>query len=130
MENLRGRHRVERSKKCPNGIPSDKVLGKERIGSYQRRGISDPREVYRRSEKLLLEWIRELLVKRQMAFEAGDDELYGSANREEDMENRESDPSNGDNQNQNHSRRSAPATGRVKKPHRYWPGTVALREIR
>jgi len=28
------------------------------------------------------------------------------------------------------ARKSAPATGRVKKPHRYRPGTVALREIR
>ena len=28
------------------------------------------------------------------------------------------------------SRRSAPATGGVKKPHRYRPGTVALRQIR
>src|SRR3954466_1965464 len=28
------------------------------------------------------------------------------------------------------ARRSAPACGAVKKPHRYRPGTVALREIR
>ncbi|XP_057456225.1 histone H3.2-like [Lotus japonicus] len=28
------------------------------------------------------------------------------------------------------ARKSAPPTGRVKKPHRYRPGTVALREIR
>ncbi|XP_059775683.1 histone H3.1t [Balaenoptera ricei] len=28
------------------------------------------------------------------------------------------------------ARKSAPATGGVKKPHRYWPGTVALCEIR
>ena len=28
------------------------------------------------------------------------------------------------------ARKSAPATGCVKKPHRYRPGTVALREIR
>lgn len=28
------------------------------------------------------------------------------------------------------ARKSAPATGTVKKPHRYRPGTVALREIR
>ena len=28
------------------------------------------------------------------------------------------------------ARRSAPATGGVKKPHRFRPGTVALREIR
>ena len=28
------------------------------------------------------------------------------------------------------ARRSAPASGGVKKPHRYRPGTVALREIR
>ena len=28
------------------------------------------------------------------------------------------------------SRKSVPATGGVKKPHRYRPGTVALREIR
>jgi histone H3/H4 len=28
------------------------------------------------------------------------------------------------------NRKSAPATGGVKKPHRYRPGTVALREIR
>ena len=28
------------------------------------------------------------------------------------------------------ARRSAPATGGIKKPHRYRPGTVALREIR
>jgi histone H3 len=28
------------------------------------------------------------------------------------------------------ARKSAPATGHVKKPHRYRPGTVALREIR
>ena len=28
------------------------------------------------------------------------------------------------------SRKSAPATGGVKKPHRFRPGTVALREIR
>jgi histone H3 len=29
-----------------------------------------------------------------------------------------------------HTKQSAPATGGVKKPHRYRPGTVALREIR
>ncbi|XP_007169971.1 histone H3.1t [Balaenoptera acutorostrata] len=28
------------------------------------------------------------------------------------------------------ARKRAPATGGVKKPHRYWPGTVALCEIR
>ena len=28
------------------------------------------------------------------------------------------------------ARKSAPAAGGVKKPHRYRPGTVALREIR
>ena len=28
------------------------------------------------------------------------------------------------------ARKSAPIQGGVKKPHRYWPGTVALREIR
>ena len=28
------------------------------------------------------------------------------------------------------ARKSAPATGGVKKPHRYRPGTVALREIK
>ncbi|KAG5586594.1 hypothetical protein H5410_047028, partial [Solanum commersonii] len=28
------------------------------------------------------------------------------------------------------ARKSAPATGGVKKPHCFWPGTVALREIR
>ncbi|ODV88256.1 hypothetical protein CANARDRAFT_5550 [[Candida] arabinofermentans NRRL YB-2248] len=28
------------------------------------------------------------------------------------------------------ARKSAPTTGGVKKPHRYKPGTVALREIR
>ena len=28
------------------------------------------------------------------------------------------------------ARRSAPSTGGVKKPHRYRPGTVAMREIR
>ncbi|KAB0394937.1 hypothetical protein E2I00_006384 [Balaenoptera physalus] len=28
------------------------------------------------------------------------------------------------------AQKSAPATGGVKKPHRYWPGTVALCEIR
>ena len=28
------------------------------------------------------------------------------------------------------ARKSAPASGGVKKPHRYRPGTVALREIR
>ena len=28
------------------------------------------------------------------------------------------------------ARKSAPATGGVKKPHRYRPGTVALREMR
>ena len=33
-------------------------------------------------------------------------------------------------QNRLPPRRSAPATGGVKKPHRYRPGTVALREIR
>ena len=34
------------------------------------------------------------------------------------------------NKNTNKSTKSAPATGGVKKPHRYRPGTVALREIR
>ena len=28
------------------------------------------------------------------------------------------------------ARKTAPATGSVKKPHRFRPGTVALREIR
>ncbi|MBZ3873685.1 histone H3, embryonic [Sciurus carolinensis] len=32
--------------------------------------------------------------------------------------------------NNSAARKSAPATGGVKKPHRYRPGTVALREIR
>ncbi|OVA12607.1 histone H3 [Macleaya cordata] len=31
---------------------------------------------------------------------------------------------------ENAARKSAPTTGGVKKPHRYRPGTVALREIR
>merc|ERR1711939_826302 len=56
-------------------------------------------------------------------------------------------PSTSDNQHQPHpsksstmartkqlaskaARKSAPSTGGVKKPHRYKPGTVALREIR
>ena len=73
-----------------------------------------------------LEWIRELLVKQQTAFEVEDNALYGRANREEDTENGESDPSDGNNQNQNRSRRSAPANGGVKKPNQYWPGAVAL----
>eukprot|EP00121_Abeoforma_whisleri_P000976 Awhi_evm1s871 len=30
----------------------------------------------------------------------------------------------------NHARKRAPSAGGVKKPHRYRPGTVALREIR
>ena len=34
------------------------------------------------------------------------------------------------NKNTNKRSYSAPATGGVKKPHRYCPGTVALREIR
>ena len=34
------------------------------------------------------------------------------------------------NKNTNKSTKSAPATGGIKKPHRYRPGTVALREIR
>ncbi|CAB4433790.1 unnamed protein product [Rhizophagus irregularis] len=36
----------------------------------------------------------------------------------------------GNNLQQKAARKSAPATGGVKKPHRYRPGTVALREIR
>ena len=28
------------------------------------------------------------------------------------------------------ARKSAPSTGGVKKPHHYWPGTVALHEVR
>ena len=35
-----------------------------------------------------------------------------------------------DLRNQKAVRKSAPATGSVKKPHHYRPGTVALREIR
>ncbi|EMS65981.1 Histone H3.3 [Triticum urartu] len=34
------------------------------------------------------------------------------------------------NQRPSAARKSAPTTGGVKKPHRYRPGTVALREIR
>ena len=33
-------------------------------------------------------------------------------------------------QRKERKRRSAPATGGIKKPHRYRPGTIALREIR
>ena len=77
-----------------------------------------------------LEWIRELLVKRRTAFETEDDELYGRANREEDSENGEIDPSNANNQSQNSSWRTTPVTGGVKKPHQYQPGMVASREIR
>ena len=61
-----------------------------------------------------LEWIRELLVKRWMAFEAEDDELYGRANREEDTEGGESDPSDGNNQNQNRSQRLAPRLAELR----------------
>ena len=77
-----------------------------------------------------LKWIRDLMVQCQKAFEAADDLLYGRANRETDPENGGMDPSNANNQQPSSSRRSSPATGRVKKPHGYRPGTVALREIR
>ena len=73
-----------------------------------------------------LEWIKELLVNRQTAFEAADDVLYGSANREEDHQNGGTDPSNANNQQPNSSWRSVPVTSGVNKPHRYRPGTVAL----
>ena len=65
------------------------------------------------------------MIERQKAFEEADDRLYGRANREEDddSQNGGTDPSTS---NASSSRRSAPTTGRVKKPHRYWPGTVAL----
>nr|CAH7726132.1 unnamed protein product [Callosobruchus chinensis]CAH7726140.1 unnamed protein product [Callosobruchus chinensis]CAH7731509.1 unnamed protein product [Callosobruchus chinensis]CAH7731825.1 unnamed protein product [Callosobruchus chinensis]CAH7732880.1 unnamed protein product [Callosobruchus chinensis] len=36
----------------------------------------------------------------------------------------------GEKKRRSAARKSAPATGGVKKPHRYRPGTVALREIR
>ena len=76
-----------------------------------------------------LEWVRAWMIERQKAFEEADDRLYGRANREED-----DDSQNGgmgpSTSNASGSRRSAPVTGRVKKPHRYWPRTVALREIR
>ena len=77
-----------------------------------------------------LEWIKGLLVNQRTAFEAADDALYGRANKEEDPENGGIDPSDANNQCQNSSRRMAPVTGGVKKPHRYRPGMVALREIR
>ena len=73
-----------------------------------------------------LEWIRELLVERRMAFDAEDDELYGRANREGDSENGETNPSNANNQSQNRSRKKAPVKGGVKKLHWYRPGMVAL----
>ena len=67
-----------------------------------------------------LEWIKGLLVERQTAFEA----------EEEDPQNGGINPSNANNQQLNSSQRSVPATGGVKRPHQYRPRTVALREIR
>ena len=56
------------------------------------------------------------MIERQKAFEEADDRLYGRANREED-----DDPQNGRTgpsmSNASGSRRSAPMTGGVKKPH-------------
>ena len=65
-----------------------------------------------------LEWVRAWMIERQKAFEEADDRLYGRANREEDddSQNGGTDPSTS---NASSSRRSAPATGGVKKPHRY-----------
>ena len=76
-----------------------------------------------------LEWVRARIIERQKAFEETDDRLYGRANRKEndDSQNGGTDPSP---LNASSSRRSAPVTGRIKKPHRYQPRTVALREIR
>ena len=63
-----------------------------------------------------LEWVRARMIERQKAFEEADDRLYGRANREE-----EDDPQNGrtvpSTSNASGSRRSAPVTGGVKKPH-------------
>ena len=40
-------NQLKDQRSVPNGIPGDKVLGKEGIGYYQRRETSDSREVYR-----------------------------------------------------------------------------------
>ena len=73
-----------------------------------------------------LKWIKELMVQWQTAFEAADNVLYGRATWETDPQNGGTDLSNANNQQQSSSRRSAPMTGGVKKPHQYQPGTVAL----
>ena len=76
-----------------------------------------------------LEWVRAWMIERQKAFEEVDNRLYGRANREEDddLQNGGMGPSTS---NASGSWRSAHMTGGVKKPHRYRPRTVALREIR
>ena len=65
------------------------------------------------------------MIERQKAFEEADDRLFGRANREEDdnSQNRGMGPSTS---NASGPWRSAPATSGVKKPHQYWPRTVAL----
>ena len=76
-----------------------------------------------------LEWVRAWIIERRKAFEEVDDELYGRTHRrkDDDPQDGETGPSTS---NASSSWKKTPATGRVKKPHRYRPGTVALREIR
>ena len=62
-----------------------------------------------------INWIRDRMVEHQRAFEAADNQLYGRNDEDTDPEEGRGDPSNANKQ----PPKNAPATGRVKRPHRY-----------
>ena len=67
-----------------------RYLSKKGLGPISEGESQTPERFIQEDQRnRSLEWIRELLVKRQMAFEAEDDELYERANRKEDTEDRE-----------------------------------------
>ncbi|KAD6119253.1 hypothetical protein E3N88_10524 [Mikania micrantha] len=65
-----------------------------------------------------------------MDMRLGSTELDSDVNRKADTKETQSTESKQTQKEIRAARKSAPTTGGVKKPHRYRPGTVALREIR
>ena len=117
--------------KCPHGISVDEVPGQEGVWPNQWRSSSDswmvytrrPKESVTRVDQETAGWMTNSLRGGRWCT------LWKGQQGGGPPEWRDR-PSNVNNQQQSSSRRSAPTTGRVKKPHWYWPGTVALWEIR
>ena len=115
-------------------IISGKKAGEEfvRVGYFVANGYTDPELIANPPAQLNIHKLSRNILDSPLitTFDVKWDDLSGGARTKQTARKSTGGKAPRKQLATKAARKSAPATGGVKKPHRYRPGTVALREIR